>query len=959
MDAKSNPTNYSYDNNGRIASITAPMEHTQTFGYDDAGQRTSVTDALGRVTSYDYNAAGRLASLTDPARQPDTTPESGGDCGTTGTGDGLDDDTDTHADDGCPSTIYSYDDAGRMTAVTKADGGITTYDYDSMGHLLSLTDPLRQPQSTPESGGDCGTAGTGDGLDDDSDTHVDDGCPSTIYSYDTAGRRTSMTDALGHTTDYGFDPAGQMTSMTDALTHSVLFGFDLAGQQTSVTNANGKTTAYTYDDLGNVATKTDPLDRTQQWEYDPAGNLLNTIDARDVEVDYDYYDNNQLQDVTFDGGSVSYTYDDIGRREHMYDSTGTTTWNYDAASNVTSVNSPNGTVAYTYDDANDRQTMTLPSDRTFTYGYDATSGMLSSITDWQDREIDFTYDADGNRTGIARPNGVNSTYTYDLADRLTAIDHANSAGTIQSFDYTLDAVGNRTAVTSNAGAETYNLDELNRVSSVDYPTGDDVSYTYDDNGNIHTMTVGATTTTYTYDNAGELTSDGTNTFSYDENGNLTGDGASSYSYDYANQLTSATADSTTTDFAYDGHGTRASQTTGEDTTDYLYDTQSGLPQLVDDGTNAYLQQDGAVAQIDGSDDPSYPLDDALGSVRSVTDGNGGLIGTADYNAFGSLRSGDALPLGFNGEQSDSATGLTYLRARYLDPSIGRFISADTVQPNAPGTQGYNLYAYTANNPMSWIDPSGHSAMTQWQSDTAQVLANPLSIILSRLSDGTLIGLPLTIMSIAFPVLICAFTPTCIDGAIGLADIIEKYGSNALELFQWSTDRLVTAVTDFPYLPQVVDAANSFWSAAGPYIIQCALWGLAGAAGSGTLLAGAVFGCLAGTGALLFQNYVSNDPFTQCLIWAAGAALGAGKMATTPRAVVSGFGCVGGMLSWGVHQIDPDSPGAQCDAWGATVGFAVLATQALNPNKSQLIRMWPALKAGAAACFAGGFGDILG
>ena len=76
--------------------------------------------------------------------------------------------------------------------------------------------------------------------------------------------------------------------------------------------------------------------------------------------------------------------------------------------------------------------------------------------------------------------------------------------------------------------------------------------------------------------------------------------------------------------------------------------------------------------------------------------------------------------------------------------------------------------------MSWIDPSGHSAMTQWQSDTAQVLANPLSIILSRLSDGTLIGL-LTIMSIAFPVLICAFTPTCIDGAIGLADIIEKFG----------------------------------------------------------------------------------------------------------------------------------------------------------------------------------------
>ncbi|MGA7670852.1 MAG: RHS repeat-associated core domain-containing protein [Nitrolancea sp.] len=45
---------------------------------------------------------------------------------------------------------------------------------------------------------------------------------------------------------------------------------------------------------------------------------------------------------------------------------------------------------------------------------------------------------------------------------------------------------------------------------------------------------------------------------------------------------------------------------------------------------------------------------------------------------------------------------------WLDPTLGRFLSADTVQPNAPGSQGYNLYAYVANNPTSWVDPSGHS-----------------------------------------------------------------------------------------------------------------------------------------------------------------------------------------------------------------------------------------------------------
>jgi RHS repeat-associated protein len=62
--------------------------------------------------------------------------------------------------------------------------------------------------------------------------------------------------------------------------------------------------------------------------------------------------------------------------------------------------------------------------------------------------------------------------------------------------------------------------------------------------------------------------------------------------------------------------------------------------------------------------------------------------------------------GFTGEQTD-ATGLVYLRARSLDPSTGLLLSADSVVPNSPGTQGYNLYTYVANNPTTWTDPTGH------------------------------------------------------------------------------------------------------------------------------------------------------------------------------------------------------------------------------------------------------------
>jgi RHS repeat-associated protein len=149
--------------------------------------------------------------------------------------------------------------------------------------------------------------------------------------------------------------------------------------------------------------------------------------------------------------------------------------------------------------------------------------------------------------------------------------------------------------------------------------------------------------------------------------------------------------------------------------------------MVDDGTSAYLQDDGALASIDGSSDASYLLGDALGSVRGATDDAGSLTESADYNVFGSLRTGDALPLGYAGEQSDPSTGLMYLRARYLNSDSGRFISADTVQPNAPGTQGYNPYAYVGNSPTTWNDPSGHVVEAPPDVDTMfesiQVLLN--------------------------------------------------------------------------------------------------------------------------------------------------------------------------------------------------------------------------------------------
>jgi RHS repeat-associated protein len=183
---------------------------------------------------------------------------------------------------------------------------------------------------------------------------------------------------------------------------------------------------------------------------------------------------------------------------------------------------------------------------------------------------------------------------------------------------------------------------------------------------------------------------------YDANGNMTVAGNDSFTWDYANRMTGATVGGTATTYAYAGDGVRASKTVGGNTTSYVWDPsavlrtgrEAGLPLVVDDGTNRYLHADGLIAEIDGANAARYHLGDALGSVRGMADGAGALVATASYDVFGAPRAttGTQSVFGFTGEQRDAETGFTYLRARYLNPALGRFMSADSVQPNAPGNE---------------------------------------------------------------------------------------------------------------------------------------------------------------------------------------------------------------------------------------------------------------------------------
>jgi RHS repeat-associated protein len=613
------------------------------------------------------------------------------------------------------TTTHGYDLAGNLTSTTDPLNHTTGYGYDADGRLGQVTDPLNRfviynfdadgrikstrlysgitPTYTYDANGRL--SASFDGLGN-----------KTTYTYDADGRQASATDPRGNSTSYAYDPAGRLTSITDPLNGRVSFGYDLAGQKTSVTNPRGDVMSFTYDALGDVATQTDPAKNTTTFLYDLGGRLTSKTDPRGVTINNTYDAANRLTGVVFPGGSISLVYDALNRRTTMTDPTGTTNYSYDAASRLMSVGTAQGTVSYGYDAAGNRTSMSIPLRGTMKYAYDA-ANQQSTLTDWANHVFSFTYAPDGMPASISRPGNVVTTFGYDGADRLTSIHHDQPSGAIAHYDYTLDPNGNRTSMTSASGTENYSLDALNRLTNVYYPNGDSASYTYDAAGNRLTSTVNGATTNYTYDTAGRLVSQGGKVIAYDGGGNTVSIGSDTYTWDWAGRLASSTVGGITSTYGYDGDGIRVSTTTAGATTNYTWDRAASMPQLVDDGTQGYVQTAQGTLEQQGST-TTYPLTDALGSVRTVETPTPSVAASTSYDVFGLVRSqtGQQSIFGFTGQQTDSS-GLSFLSARYYKPSLGRFLSPDSLQPNGPGTQGYDLYAYTSNNPTTVTDPSGH------------------------------------------------------------------------------------------------------------------------------------------------------------------------------------------------------------------------------------------------------------
>ena len=213
---------------------------------------------------------------------------------------------------------------------------------------------------------------------------------------------------------------------------------------------------------------------------------------------------------------------------------------------------------------------------------------------------------------------------------------------------------------------------------------------------------------HTYDPANRLTSVNGQAVQWDDNGNMLADSQAVYKYNTANKLVGVTKGTSSIVYAYSGLGDRLKQIADGVTTDYTLDINTGLTQVLDDGTNKYLYGNSRIAQI-AETQTGYFLPDALGSMRQMTDPSADLTLARTYDPYGNIVSSSGAGetvYGYTGEMQSG--GLVHLRARDYASYLIQFIQPDTYISDPFYPSSLNRYVYVRGNPIYLTDPSGHN-----------------------------------------------------------------------------------------------------------------------------------------------------------------------------------------------------------------------------------------------------------
>jgi RHS repeat-associated protein len=592
-----------------------------------------------------------------------------------------------HASPGLPSSLYEYDEYGRVTKTVR----------------FSATDP--------------------------NDTRTE------TFDYSDDGLLQTPRNALEQAITYTRDAAGRVTAVARPDKQQLLFGLDDNDNVLSLTPPGRGAHRFDYTPNNLLAAYNPPAVSGK-----PAGTGTNAY-AYSTDLELDRID-------LSDGRAIALSRDTAGRLATLTLARGKHTFTYDQASGaLRSVSAPGGANLTLENDGPLWTGTTWSGAVTGSVKADYDKNLwLSSLTVNNASTVSFSYDNDGLVTGArssaatyaisrdAQSGLVTSTTLGSLSTKQTYNGFAELAtlsaayGARADFSQTLerDALGRVTAITETVGATTnslaYKYDALGRLIQATR-NGVVTDYTYDLNGNRTAIHVnGVQTAAATFDEQDRILTHGQQQYQQTPEGDLQrrtdGSVFLELAYDELGNLTHAKYGNGTTnhtiDYVIDGFGRRiARKLNGSFDRAWLYrDALRPIAEIDSAGTFTHFvyandASGGAPDFLLRSGIPYRVVKDHLGSVRLVVHATNGTVAQRlDYDEFGRVLSDTApgfQPFGFAGGLYDWDTKLVRFGARDYDPGMGRWTSKD---PIGFGGGDTNVYVYVANDPVNVTDPTG-------------------------------------------------------------------------------------------------------------------------------------------------------------------------------------------------------------------------------------------------------------
>jgi RHS repeat-associated protein len=505
-----------------------------------------------------------------------------------------------------------------------------------------------------------------------------------------------VTDPLNKTTSYQYDALNQLRQIDQpGPTITQYDDYDSQGNLKTVTDATLKSTGYEYDDMGRVLKANSPDAGIISYVYDPVNNRMYSTDTNGLTSTYSFDDIGRLTGVSFSDGSPTETvgYDantyGMGRLTAFTDSAGGTEFSYNSLGQLVQETRTNSG-------------MTALS---MVYGYNSTNADLDNITYPSGLVVSYGRDSNGRINAI-------------LADSTPLIGSISYMPFGPAEDYDMIAGGAVLLHVDRTFNERYLPTRIQAGTVMDY------QYKYYADGSVWKIS-GVPTTTVNQEVTDSYQVSGTNQldysvtdtnppvqYGYDANGNTISDGSKTFAYDRHNRLVSITQGTETlAEYAYDFQGRRVKKTVGGMATSYVYDANNNLIAETDgNGTPLrdyiYLGSAPVAMKVYGAQAGIYYfINDHLGTPQKIVDSTGTMVWEAAYLPFGQAQVLVATidnNLRFPGQYFDAETGLHYNWHRYYDPATGRYLTPDPIGLEG----GMNLYSYSYQNPVNYVDPFG-------------------------------------------------------------------------------------------------------------------------------------------------------------------------------------------------------------------------------------------------------------